>query len=116
MLIFVLIIKLWAGNKIDFYKTVATLQCHKKFRVLAASFNPFLFIRRLSCPSCMQVSLSLNFLKLTIPGFPHNCLPVSCSDIGLIKSHRSSSGLEIRPQSAFSAFRALLLSANYIAE
>ncbi len=40
--------------------------------------NPFLF----SCPSCIQASLSPNCLKLTIPGFPHNCLPVSCGDIG----------------------------------
>jgi hypothetical protein len=30
--------------------------------------------------------------------------------------HRSSIGLDIRPQSAFTAFRALLLSANYSAE
>jgi hypothetical protein len=27
--------------------------------------NPFLFIRGLSCPSCIQASLSLNCLKLT---------------------------------------------------
>jgi hypothetical protein len=27
-------------------------------------FNPFLFIRGLSCPCCIQASLSLNFLKL----------------------------------------------------
>ena len=75
-------------------------------------FSPFLFIRGLSCPSCIQASLSLNCLKLTIPGFPHNCLPVSCGDIGFKKNP----GLEIRPQSAFSGFRALLSSANYSAE
>jgi hypothetical protein len=62
---------------------------------------PFIFIRGLSCPSCIQASLSLNFLKLTIPGFLHNCLPVSCGDIGFIKNHRSSIGLGIWPQSAF---------------
>jgi hypothetical protein len=44
--------------------------------------NPSLFIRGLSCPSCIQASLSLICLKLTIPGFPYNCLSVSCGDIG----------------------------------
>ncbi len=29
--------------------------------------------------------LSLNCFKLTIPGFPHNCVPVSCGDIGFKK-------------------------------
>ncbi len=48
-------------------------------------FNPFLFIRGLSCPSCIKAALSLNCLKLTIPGFPHNCLPVSCGDIVFLK-------------------------------
>ncbi len=50
-----------------------------------ASFNPFLFIIGLSCPSCILASLSLNCLKITIPGFPHNCLPVSCGDIAFFK-------------------------------
>jgi hypothetical protein len=48
-------------------------------------FILFLFIRGLFCPSCIQAALSLNCLKLTIPGFPHNCLPVSCDDIGFKK-------------------------------
>jgi hypothetical protein len=78
--------------------------------------NPFLFIRGLSFPSCIQASLSLNCLKLTIPGFPYNCLPVTCGDIGFKKNPMSSIGLEIRPQSAFPAFRALLPSANCSAE
>ncbi len=79
--------------------------------------DPFLFIRGLSCPCCIQASLSLNCLKLTIPGFPYNCLPVSCGDIGYLKKNpRPSVGQEIRPQSAFSAFRPLLPSANYSAE
>ncbi len=63
--------------------------------------NLFLFTRGLSCPSCIQASLSLNCLKLTIPWFPHNCLLVSCGDTGFLKNPRSSNGLEIRPQSAF---------------
>jgi hypothetical protein len=55
-------------------------------------------------------------LKLTIPGFPHKCLLVSCGDIGFVKKiPRCSIDLEIRPQSAFSAFRALPPSANYTA-
>jgi hypothetical protein len=41
----------------------------------------FLFIRGLSCPSCIQASLSLNCIQLSIPGYPQNCLPVSCGDI-----------------------------------
>ncbi len=76
--------------------------------------NPFLFIRGLSCPSCIQALLSLNCLKLQyLSRFPHNCLSVYC---GFKKNPRSSIGLEIRPQSAFSAFRVLLPSANYSAE
>ncbi len=52
---------------------------------LIYAFNPFLFIRGLSCPSCIQASLSLNCLKPTKPGFPHNCLPISFGDIGFLK-------------------------------
>ncbi len=74
------------------------------------SMNPFLFIRGLSCPGCIQTWLSLNCLKLTILGFPHNCLLVSK------KNPRSSISLEISPQSAFSPFSALLPSANHSAE
>jgi len=47
--------------------------------------NPFLIIRGLSCPCCVQTSLSLNCLKLTTPGFPYNCLLVSCDDTDLKK-------------------------------
>jgi hypothetical protein len=43
-----------------------------------------------------QASLSLNCVKLTIPGFPHNCLLVSCGDIGFKKKPRSNIGLEIK--------------------
>ncbi len=44
-------------------------------------------------------------------------LAVFYGDIGCLKKNpRSSIGLEIGPQSAFSAFRALLPSANYTAE
>ncbi len=76
--------------------------------------SPFLFVRGLSCPSCIQALLSLNCLKLTMPGFPYNCLPVSCGDVGFKKkSNRSSIGLEIRSQSAFTAFTVLFPSANY---
>ncbi len=94
-----------------------TFLFHGLLDMLRITLNPFLFIRGLSCPSCIQASLSLNYLKLTIPGFPHNCLSVSCVDIGFfIKNPWSSIGLKIRPQRAFSAFRALLLSANYSVE
>jgi hypothetical protein len=63
--------------------------------------NPFLFIRGLSFPRS---------------GFPYNLFPVSCCDIGFLKKHRSSIGLEFGPQSAFTTFRAFLPSANYYAE
>jgi hypothetical protein len=98
-------------------KVILYFMVRKKWLITAQlSFNPFLFIRGLSCPSCIQASLSLSCLNLTIPGFPHNCLPVSCGDIGVLKNPRSSIGQEIRPQSAFSDFRARLPSANYSAE
>ncbi len=52
-----------------------------------------------------------------MPGFPNNCLPVSCGDIGfkknpmssigLKKNPMSSIGLEIRLQSAFIVSRGL---------
>jgi hypothetical protein len=48
--------------------------------------NPFLFIIGLSCPRSVQTSLTQNFLKLTIPGFPYNLLPVSCGDISFKKA------------------------------
>ncbi len=44
--------------------------------------NPFLFIRRLSCPHSVETSLTQNFLKLTKTGFPYNLLLVSCDGIG----------------------------------
>ncbi len=53
--------------------------CMKNFITL----NPFLFIRGLPCPSSVQASLTQ--ICLTIPGFPYNCLPVSCGDFGLLK-------------------------------
>jgi hypothetical protein len=91
-----------------------TISPHKRcLKVL----NPFLFIRGLSCPCSVQTSLTLHCDKLTIPWFPCNLLLVSCGDIGffIYKKHRSSIGLEIRPQSTFTAFRALLHSENYSA-
>ncbi len=49
---------------------------------MGANINHFLFIKGGSCPSCFQALLSLNCLKLTMPWFPHNCLTVSCGNIG----------------------------------
>ncbi len=78
-------------------KSVHTCTCR------LPKFNPFLFIRGLSLPSCIQASLSLsNFTWLS-------------SQLDFLKS-RPSNGLEIRPQSAFSAFRELLPSGNYSIE
>ncbi len=47
--------------------------------------SPFLFIRGLSCPRCVQTSLTQNCPKLTILRFPYNLLLVSCGDIGDLK-------------------------------
>jgi hypothetical protein len=77
--------------------------------------NPFLFIRGLSCPGRVQTSLTQNWLKLSIHGFPYNNLLVSVVTLAL-KNLGSSIGMEIRPQSVFTAFRALLPSANNAAE
>jgi hypothetical protein len=78
--------------------------------------NPFLFIRGLACPSSVHTSLAQNCLELTISGFPYNFLPVSCGDNGFKKNRRTSICVEIRPQSAFLAFRVLLPSANNSAD
>ncbi len=78
-----------------------------------AHVNPFLFIRGLSCPGSVQTYFTPNCLKLTIPGFLYNFLPVSSGDISFKKNRRSSNGLEIRPQGAFTACRANLASANF---
>ncbi len=66
------------------------------------TFNPFLFIRWFFCPRSVQTSLTQNCLSQLYMDF----LTVSCNNIGL----------EIRPQNAFIAFRALLPYANYSAE
>jgi hypothetical protein len=47
------------------------------YRPICLSFNPFLFIKGLSCPNNVQTTLNQNCLKLSIPGFP-----ISCGDIG----------------------------------
>ncbi len=70
--------------------------------------NSFLFISWLSCPRSVQTSLTQNCHMLTLLGFPDNLFPVSCGNIGFKKSPRSSIGLEIRPQSICTAFKALL--------
>ncbi len=66
---------------------------------------PFLFIRGLSCQQCSDIINSKHLLT------------VSFGDIGFfLKNPMSSTGLEIRSESAFTTFRALLLSANYYSE
>ncbi len=77
-------------------------------------FNPFLFIWGLSCSTCIQDSLSLaNYVYLDFLTTVFLYLELT---LAFKKNHRSSIGLEIRPQSAFSTFRALLPSAIYSAE
>ncbi len=85
--------------------------------MLWCTFNPFSFIRGLSCPRSVHTSLTQNCLKLTLPGFPYALHSVSCVAIGFKKVPIGSSiDLDIRPQSAFTALFALLPSANYSAE
>ncbi len=60
----------------------------------------------------VKTLLTQNCLKLTIPGFLYNLLPVSCGDIGFKKNPRSS--IDLESKSAFTAFRELLPSANYL--
>jgi hypothetical protein len=62
----------------------------------------FLFIRGLSCPRSVRPSLTQNCLTAFVM-----FLVVTLD----LKKHRPSIGLEIRPQSDFTAFRALLPSA-----
>ncbi len=75
-------------------------------------FNPFLFIRGLSRPSRVQTLLFQNCLKLDFLTLVFLYLVVTLA----LKNPRSSIGLEIRPQSAFTSFRALLPSAKNSAE
>jgi hypothetical protein len=72
-------------------------------------FNPFLVIRGLSCPRSVQISL-------TVPGFSDNLLFFFVVTLAIKNLLRSSIDLDIRPQSAFTAIKALLPSANYSAE
>ncbi len=71
-------------------------------RQLQVKNNPFLFIRGLSWPRCVQALLTSDCLKLTIYWFLTTtflCLVVAMA----FKKPRSSIGLEIRPQSAVTA-------------
>jgi hypothetical protein len=66
---------------------------------------------------CIQASLSLNCLKLTIPGCPCNCLPVSCSDIdfltkilGLVLAWKSGLKVPLLPLGRSCPMKTILLS------
>jgi hypothetical protein len=55
--------------------------CPAALQVIISDVNPFFFLRGLSCPRCVQASLSPNCQKLARPGFQYNLLLVSCGDI-----------------------------------
>ncbi len=79
--------------------------------------NHFVFITGLFCPRSGQTSLTEKCLKVTIPWISLQLTSCVlwwhyCS----LKNPRSSTGLEIRPQSVFPAFRTVLLSANFAVE
>jgi hypothetical protein len=96
----------YEGNKCN--TRLYSRKSHSKY-----PFSTLSYSSEVSCPCCVQASLSLNSLKLTRPGFLINYLPVSCGDIGFLqKIPRFSIGLEIRLQSTFTAFRPLLPSEN----
>ncbi len=88
------IFSMWFHPEITFRKDKGEIHRQIPSSFAFVSINPFLFIRGLSCPSSVQTLLTQNCLKLTIPGFPDNCLPVSCGDTGFLKKNpRSSFGL-----------------------
>ncbi len=94
----------------------ATIPLSKCAPASPALLNPFLFIRGLSCSSCIQASLSLTSLKLTISGFPYNCLPVSCGDIGftkilgLVLAWKSGLKVPLLPLGRYYSLQTILLS------
>jgi hypothetical protein len=75
-----------------------------------------LFIKGLSCPSFIQASLSPNCLKLTIPGFPYHCLPVSCGDtsffliLGLVLDWKSGLKAPLMPIGRSCPLQTILLN------
>ncbi len=91
------------------FKSLSIKDSLTNISVCSTVFSPFLFIRGLSCPRSIQALLTQNCLKPTLPRFPYNLLLVSCGNMV------TSIGLDIRPQSAFTALRAHLPCANYSA-
>ena len=73
-------------------------------------FNPFLFIRELSCPNSVQTLYSKFVSKLYLDFFTTYILFLVVTLA--LKKHESIIGLEVRLQSAFASFRALLPSEN----
>jgi len=84
------------------------------------ALNPFLFIRRLSCPRSVAIWLTLKlticmYLHFLTTSFLYLVVTLDFKKVlGLVLAGKS--GLKARPQSAFTAFRALLPSASYSAE
>jgi hypothetical protein len=78
------------------------------------TFYKPLFIRGLSFRCCVQASLSLKYLKLTIPGFPY-LIPAFYGYIGFFKSINQVLARKSGYKVPFTAFRALLPTASYSA-
>jgi hypothetical protein len=53
--------------------------------LVTQSLYPSLIHHSVLLPSQCSDIINSNCLKLTIPGFPYNLLPVSCDDIGFLK-------------------------------
>jgi hypothetical protein len=71
-------------TKVQYFKHC---KCNLKKKNCSDGILKFLTLSYSSegCLICIQASLSLDCIKLNIPGFPHNCIPVSCGDSGFKK-------------------------------
>jgi hypothetical protein len=67
-------------------------------------------------PRSVKMSLTQNCLRLTIPGFPYNLLPVSCGDIGfkkildLVLAWKSGLKVPLLPLGRFCSLQTILPS------
>jgi hypothetical protein len=65
--------------------TLPTLRLFLSTNIDLLMIKTFLIHQRALLPSQCSDTLTQNCLRLTIPRFLYNCLPVSCSDLALTK-------------------------------
>ncbi len=79
--------------------------------------GPLTYEKTWSQNSRVRLPLTQQLPKASYTWISLQLLPVPCSEIGFFKINpRASIGLEIRPQSALTSFRALLPSTNFSAK